>query len=83
MRAIISLALLLAVPPPNGQFQMQGAPQVTGYDPVGFRTYTAVFKENGDGSTTLICGTAKASLPVLPAARQVLESRLESALSVS
>ena len=83
----------LYIPPARGQYQLQGAPQVTGYDPVALRTYTAIFKENADGSTTLICGTAdvsrddwataKASLPVLPAAMKVLESRLETALSVS
>lgn len=83
----------LYIPPPRGQYQLQGAPQLTGYDPVARRTYTAVFKQNADGSTTLICGTAdvsrddwataRVSLPVLPAAKQVLESRLESALSVS
>ncbi len=83
----------LYIPPPNGQFQLQGAPQVTGYDPVAFRTYTAVFKKNDDGSTTLVCGTAdvsrqdwaspRASLPVLPAAKQILQSRLESALTLS
>ena len=83
----------LYIPPANGQYQLQGAPQLTGYDPVARRTYTAIFKENADGSTTLICGTAdvsrddwataRASLPVLPAALQVLESRLEGALSVS
>jgi hypothetical protein len=83
----------LYIPPPDGQFQLEGAPQLTGYDPDALRTYTAVFKENEDGSTTLICGTAdlsrqewaksRASLPVLPAAKQVLESRLEGSLSVS
>lgn len=83
----------LYIPPPEKQYQLQGAPQLTGYDPVARRSYTAVFKENGDGSTTIVCGTADVSsddwaktrtaLPVLPAARQVLESRLETALSVS
>ena len=83
----------LYIPPANGQYQLQGAPQVTGYDPVAHRTYTAVFKENDDGSTTMICGTAdlsradwaeaRSALPVMPAAKQVLESRLEGALSVS
>jgi len=83
----------LYIPPPNGQFQLEGAPQVTGYDPVAFRTYTAIFKRNEDGSATVVCGTAdvartdwakpSTSLPVFPAATQVLESRLETALSVT
>lgn len=83
----------LYIPPPNRQYQLQGAPQLTGYDPVALRTFTAIFKENSDGSTTIVCGTAdvsrsdwagaKTSVPVLPAAIEVLESRLETALSVS
>lgn len=84
----------LYLPPGEKTFQLQGAPQVTGYDPVAQRTYTAIFKENGDGSTTVVCGTADVSradwataqapsLPVLPAALQVVESKLEGALSLS
>lgn len=83
----------LYIPPGDRQFQIQGAPSVTGYDPVNFRTYTAIFKENADGSTTLVLGTADvskddwrqatASLPVFPAAQQVLESQLEGARSVA
>lgn len=87
----------LYIPPPEKQFQLQGAPQLTGYDPVARRTYTALFKDNGDGTATVVCGTADVSkddwakpvlaqgpgLPTLPAAQQVVESKLEGALSVS
>lgn len=89
----------LYIPPPERQYQLQGAPQVTGYDPVSRRTYTALFKDNGDGSATVVCGTADltnedwakgtramdpaTSLPLFPAAQQVVESKLEGARSVS
>ncbi len=74
----------LYIPPPERQFQLQGAPQLTGYDGPHRRSYTAIFKDDGDGTTTLIAGTADLSsgawehaghsLPVMPTARGPVES---------
>ena len=77
----------LYIPPPQQQFQIDDAPQLTGYDPDARRSFTAVFKDNGDGTTTLIAATVDLStdwwmkqgqaLPVMPAAKQVLQSKSE------
>ncbi len=83
----------LYIPPPDGQFQLKGAPQLTGYDPKARRTYTAIFKANADGTTTVVLGTADVSqamvprpqptLPVFPGATRVVESAQEGGAAVS
>jgi len=83
----------LYVPPPERQFQLEGAPQLTGYDGPAKRSYTAIFKANRDGTTTLIAGTADlsgyrwasagTSLPVMPTGAGALESRSEQGLVLS
>lgn len=83
----------LYIPRPDAQFQLQGAPQLTGYDPKTRRTYTAIFKQNADGTTTVVLGTAdvsktmvpraSTSLPVFPGATQAVEAQQEGGSSVS
>ena len=83
----------LYIPKPEAQFQLQGAPQLTGYDPVARRTYTAIFKANADGSTTVVLGTADVSksmvprpvlaVPVFPGATHAVESQQEGGLALS
>jgi hypothetical protein len=78
----------LYVPGASGQFQVAGAPQLTGYDHAARRSYTAIFRPAGKGHTLIITGTADLSgegwakpvasaLPALPGAVGPLESRSE------
>ena len=84
----------LYIPKPEAQFQLQGAPQLTGYDPKARRSYTAIFKQNADGTTTVVMGTADVSqsqgskrpalsLPVFPGAAQAVEAQQEGGSSLS
>ena len=83
----------LYIPRPEKQFQLQGAPQLTGYDPKARRTYTAIFKANPDGSTTVVVGTAdvsqalvarpKLALPVFPGSTHAVESSSEVGATIS
>lgn len=83
----------LYVPPPGKQFEMAGMPQITGYDGPNQRSYTAIFEDNHDGTTTLIAGTADLanykwatgghSLPVFPGASGAVESETEQGTVLS
>jgi hypothetical protein len=71
----------LFIPPPEDQYQLASAPQLTGYDAKAQRSYTAIFKPDGKG-TLVILGTAdlshreasKQSLPRFPGAVEAVES---------
>ncbi|MFT3840933.1 MAG: hypothetical protein QM723_28340 [Myxococcaceae bacterium] len=83
----------LYVPPPDKQFEISGMPQITGYDGPNQRSYTAIFEDNHDGTTTLIAGTADLanykwatgghSLPVFPGASGAVESQTEQGTVLS
>ncbi len=74
----------LFIPPPQEQFELVTAPQLTGYDAAAKRSYTAIFKPDGKG-TLVILGTAdlapreKAAplLPRFPGATDAVESSSE------
>jgi len=83
----------LYIPPPKDRFQIDGAPQLTAYDHPSRQSYTAIFKDNGDGTTTLIAGSADLSkalwttagqtLPAMPGASDVVEASSETGLTVT
>jgi hypothetical protein len=71
----------LFIPPPEEQFELQTAPQLTGYDAAAKRSYTAIFKPDGKG-TVVILGTAdlkarekpEGALPRFPGGVDAVES---------
>lgn len=83
----------LYIPKPQGRFQITGAPQLTGYDHPSKQSYTAIFKDNGDGTTTLIAATADLSkdgwtkahesMPTVPGATDVAEASSEAGLTLT
>lgn len=83
----------LYIPKPGNRTQLAGAPQLTGYDHPSRRSYTAIFKANPDGTTTLIAGTADLSkpawlnvasaVPTLPGATGVTEASSENGLTLT
>jgi hypothetical protein len=83
----------LYVPPPSKQFQLEGAPQLTGYDDDAQRSYTAIFTDGGDGTTLLVLATADlsqrnaarppTSLPAVPGAKGALEAKHEGVITLS
>jgi hypothetical protein len=83
----------LYIPPPEKRSQLTGAPQLTGYDHPTRQSYTAIFKDNGDGTTTLIAGHADLSkggwtkagetMPAMPGAQDVAEASSEGALTMT
>ncbi|MBK7862346.1 MAG: hypothetical protein IPJ65_27805 [Archangiaceae bacterium] len=86
----------LYIPKVEHRAQLYSAPQLTGYDHPSRQSYTAIFKDNGDGTTTLIAGHADLStgawvhaadaarvMPAMPGATQVAQSSGEGNLTLT
>lgn len=86
----------LYIPPPHVQFEMRGMPQLTGYDGVTKKSYTAIFRQNPDRTLTVILGVADLSeapqkllasstseVPVMPSAQQAVQSQDEGRVVVT
>ncbi len=82
----------LFIPRAKNRGQISGAPQLTGYDHPTRKSYTAIFKDNGDGTTTVIAGRAdlsgewtkeKGTMPALPGATDLAEASSESGLTMT
>lgn len=82
----------LFIPRAKNRGEIIGAPQLTGYDHPTRKSYTAIFKDNGDGTTTVIAGRAdlaggwtkeKSTMPTLPGATEIAEASSESGLTMT
>jgi hypothetical protein len=86
----------LFIPAKENRGEMMGAPQLTGYDHHTRQSYTAIFKSNGDGTTTLIAGKADLStgawvtaadkppvMPAMPGATGVAQTTSEAGLTMT
>jgi hypothetical protein len=86
----------LFIPRAENRMQVGDAPQLTGYDHPSRQSYTAIFKDNGDGTTTLIAGHADLStgawvhaggresvMPAMPGATKVAQTSNEGSLTMT
>lgn len=82
----------LFIPDAKRRGEIIGAPQLTGYDHPTRTSYTAIFKDNGDGTTTVIAGRADlaggwvkavASVPTVPGATQIAQASSEDGVTVT
>jgi hypothetical protein len=86
----------LFVPAAENRGQLDGLPQLTGYDHHTRQSYTAIFKDNGDGTLTVIAGRADLSagawvhasekppaMPAMPGATDVTQTNSEAGLTMT
>lgn len=82
----------LFIPDAKRRGEIIGAPQLTGYDHPTRTSYTAIFKDNGDGTTTVIAGRADlaggwvkavASVPTVPGATGIAQASSEDGVTVT
>jgi hypothetical protein len=86
----------LFIPAAENRGELVGAPQLTGYDHHTRQSYTAIFKANADGTTTLIAGKADLStgawvhasegekpMPAMPGATGFAQTSSEAGLTMT